>query len=104
MDRFTKWESNLRAIAKHLENLRHAGMYGVGEDGQQYQGWKALPAGDGAGSRESAERLIRGLAGAENGAIEDAYRQAVRRCHPDTGGTRETFDALQAAWAVVSAA
>lgn len=38
--KFRDWQDNLRAIALHLEHLRKASQYGVGEDGQQYLGWK----------------------------------------------------------------
>jgi hypothetical protein len=38
------WPDNLRAIALTLERLRLADLYGVTRRGEQYAGWKALPA------------------------------------------------------------
>lgn len=39
------WQHNVRAIALTLQALRALGRYGAVETGQQYTGFKALPAG-----------------------------------------------------------
>jgi hypothetical protein len=39
------WQHNVRAIALTLEALRAVDRYGATETGQQYTGFKALPAG-----------------------------------------------------------
>ena len=39
------WQHNVRAIALTLESLRAVDRYGATETGQQYAGFKALPAG-----------------------------------------------------------
>lgn len=39
------WHHNVRAIALTLEALRAVDRYGATETGQQYSGFKALPAG-----------------------------------------------------------
>lgn len=39
------WQENVRAIALTLEALRAVDRYGATETGQQYTGFKALPAG-----------------------------------------------------------
>lgn len=41
------WQLNVYAIAKSLEALRMVDRYGVTKRGEQYTGWKALPAGSG---------------------------------------------------------
>lgn len=38
------WQANIRAIAKTLEHLRDLDRWGVTKRGEQYTGWKALPA------------------------------------------------------------
>lgn len=40
-DYFRRWEHNLRAIALHLERLRLANNYGVGQHGESVQGLEA---------------------------------------------------------------
>lgn len=44
-DQGPAWQHNVRAIAKTLEALRAVDRYGATETGQQYAGFKALPAG-----------------------------------------------------------
>lgn len=86
-DKFATWQENLRAIALGLEALRKVDRYGMTSRGEQYAGWKALPAG----SSEQVERgrdLIR-----EHGSIRDA----IMATHPDHGGDASDFDAVQAA-------
>ncbi len=104
-DRFTAWEQNLRAIAKHLEHLRLSSLYGVGRDGEQYRGWQALPAGEagatpaGPAAAAGPEAVINELAGTHVGTLSERYRLAVRRCHPDVcGGDERRFRRLQEAW------
>jgi hypothetical protein len=44
------WQHNVRAIALGLEALRKVDRYGITRRGEQYAGWKALPAGIGIGA------------------------------------------------------
>src|SRR5258708_11366739 len=46
-DEFAEWKANLRAIALSLKALRDVDRYGVSKRGEQYTGWRALPAGAG---------------------------------------------------------
>lgn len=73
------WQANVRAIALSLEALRAVDRHGITRSGEQYRGWRALPAGTGvvAGpggtsvvhaadaplSRERAARVLADLAG-----------------------------------------
>jgi len=89
-DYFMHWQQNLRAIGLHLEHLRLATAYGVGQKGEQYAGWKALPAPGGENSLASFAKLIGDLSGWEASAImgdwdiyRAAYRQAAKKAHPD---------------------
>src|SRR5690606_5164123 len=44
-DTFDRWQDNLRAIALGLESLRRVDRYGITKRGEQYTGWRQLPAG-----------------------------------------------------------
>jgi hypothetical protein len=86
-DQFTGWQDNLRAIALGLEALRAVDRYGITRRGEQYQGWKALPAGE-SSDVERGRDLIR-----QYGSIPEA----LKATHPDHGGDAEDFQAVQAA-------
>lgn len=86
-DAFPRWQSNVRAIALGLEALRRVDRYGIGKRGEQYVGWKQLGAGDGDKAQRGRELI------AEHGG-ETA---ALKATHPDHGGDREDFEAVQAA-------
>ncbi len=79
-DEFTEWQDNLRAIALSMEALRKVDRYGVSKRGEQYQGWKAIPAStdpaDAIQTREQAAEYLSQWAG--------DVRRAVRETHPDT--------------------
>lgn len=87
-DVFTRYEDNLRAIALGLESLRRVDRYGITKRGEQYSGWRQLGAGDG-----DADLLQRGreLIVEHGGATA-----ALNATHPDHGGDREDFEAVQA--------
>lgn len=95
-DEFTTWQDNLRGIAKSMEALRLVDRYGVSKRGEQYTGWRALPASGGFDSSMDARAFL-----AEHGG----YTQAVKAFHPDNPetGDREMFDKVQAARELVGA-
>jgi hypothetical protein len=84
---FQTWQANTRAIALALEALRKVDRYGVTKRGEQYAGWKALPAGDGP-SAERGRRLVDQHGG--------DVRNALKATHPDHGGNRADFADVQA--------
>jgi hypothetical protein len=99
------WQENLRAIALGLEALRKLERYGISKRGQQYAGWKALPSAGGITIADAGEArtLLRTYAGPGDygygkAGLEKMYRAAVKRTHPDTGGTEDAFKHVQAAW------
>lgn len=109
-DRFTGWQDNVRAIALGLEALRKVDRYGITKRGEQYAGWKALPAGsDGAASRmtnDEARQVFRAAAGIHvtNGELDDpderraAHRRARAAAHPDRhNGDRTLWDQVEQA-------
>lgn len=83
-----RWEHNVRAIALGLEALRAVDRHGITRRGEQYAGFKALPAGDRTASPERGRQLIR-----EHGGV----RQALMATHPDRGGDPADFNDVQAA-------
>ena len=74
-DVFSTWQDNLRAIALGLEALRRVDRYGIAQGGEQYAGYLQLGTGDPV-ARGAA--LVR-----EAGSVE----AAIKRHHPDKGGT-----------------
>lgn len=118
-DTFTDWESNLRAIAYHLENTRHAALYGVGKHGEGYRGFTALPppSSNALGVPDDVHRaavhilhVIGGAASKEDlwKMVTDAEvatrwaRMATGKAHPDGGGSNERFEAARNAQAVIA--
>jgi hypothetical protein len=95
-DTYGNHEANVRAIALALEALRAVDRYGVTKRGEQYAGWKALPASGQAQSTREHEDFIRRFS-APGQPIAQAYRTALKQLHPDVGGSREDFERLQRA-------
>lgn len=103
------WQANVRAIALGLEALRAVDRYGITRSGEQYTGWRQLPAGsgdpDGFASADEALRWIQRQAGVGADAPPgSAVRAAIRLLHPDRGGNRATWDRLQTARRLLAAA
>lgn len=96
-DRFDDWQDNIRAIALALKALRAVDRYGVNKRGEQYTGWLAIEAGPNM-DVTAAEALIRKHGG--DGGIP----AALKATHPDLGGNRDDFDAVQIARAVLAGA
>lgn len=107
------WQANVRAIALGLEALRKVDRYGIAQRGEQYTGWAALPSARSMGGPMTEQRaleLLRTHAGWLSGPDHDdaeqivrAWRAAVKRTHPDTGGDPDTFREVQAAYEFLSA-
>ena len=112
-DTFDDWQENLRAITLGLEALRKVDRYGITRRGEQYKGWKQLPAGagpitdvhDAAGfvaehaaafvAKHSEFTPLQILTDGE--ICKKAYRQAAKKLHPDHDGNQEEFALLQEA-------
>lgn len=90
-DTFDRFADNLRAIALGLESLRRVDRYGITKRGEQYAGWKALPAA-GETTRVRGEVLIE---------RHGSAKRALVATHPDTrdpenGYTDDDFIAVKA--------
>ena len=86
-DKFATWTENLRAIALGLEALRKVDRYGVTSRGEQYAGWKALPAGSSPDVERGRDLIQR----------YGSVTAALKATHPDVGGDEVDFLAVQAA-------
>ena len=109
------WQHNVRAIALTLEALRAVDRYGATETGQQYAGFKALPAGRAMPAShmtaEQAYDVLENVLGSPALLADDdvSDAQLVRRArglaHPDRqGGDRTLWDQVEQAAAVLGVA
>ena len=110
-DKFGFWQDNVYAMAVALEDLRRVDRYGVTPTGEQYAGFKALPASTSA-TLTTAEAA--GIIGAHSGQpaaaiighaenAKAAVRTAIFRTHPDrNSGGRSAFDEVERARSVLS--
>jgi hypothetical protein len=92
------YQANIRAIALSLEALRTVDRYGVTKRGEQYAGWRALPAGTGLTTAESARKLIATWARLDGEPdLDKLVRAALFNSHPDHGGNDDAFHQVQMA-------
>ncbi len=106
----TGWQANVRAVALTLEALRAVDRYGVGQRGEAYVGWQALPqTASGRMSREeAADLLAAGLDGVtadqllrDPDTVRTAHRILTKRHHPDLGGDTNLFAQINVARSVL---
>lgn len=102
-DKFDSWRDNVRGIALALQALRAVDRYGVTRRGEQYIGWKALPApAAGFTSADEALAWMYEQAGGGPGmAVDEVRRTLVKRFHPDRGGDQAEWARLDEAWRLV---
>lgn len=105
------WQQNVRAIALTLQVLRAMDRYGAVDTGQQYQGFKALPAGRAMpASHMTADEAWSIIGSYQNTPIAQfrlhhsldelsaAYRRARAANHPDRrDGDRALWDKVEQA-------
>ncbi|MBA7637867.1 hypothetical protein ES703_45516 [subsurface metagenome] len=101
-DMFNFWQDNLRAIALGLEVLRKVDRYGITKRGEQYTGWKQLPAVITEVSDIRAAAFLARYSGLtaediikDEAVYRRAYRASAIKLHPDKGGNVENFSLLQ---------
>lgn len=97
-DCWDRTEHNLRAVVKHVEAIRGQKRWGVGSIEQALHGYQHLALPETAGSAAAWQVLGIERQGATAASVHSAYKRAARTAHPDVvGGSREAWDALQAA-------
>ncbi len=112
-DYFKRYEHNLRAIALHLERLRLANNYGVGEHGEQYRGWKQLEAAGANPTISSVDAAAAFLTSQVNlpedtadvianaATYREFYRIVATMLHPDVNSNPHLWHVLQEAKALL---
>ncbi len=111
-DTFAYWQDNLVAIVRSLEKLRAVDRYGVTVAGEQYAGFRALPASTSARMTvEQAAEVLSSFSEIEQEGIiafpniaRMAARIASSKAHPDSGAERaddEAFARVQEAKEVI---
>jgi hypothetical protein len=104
------WQGNLRAIALTLGALRAIDRWGVSKRGEQYTGWKALPAPGTGPSFPSADDALEWMRdnAVEMGFMdpepERVYRFLARRWHPDVSTSTDNWGLLAVARRMLIAA
>lgn len=110
-DRGPEWQHNVRAIALTLQALRAVDRYGATETGQQYTGFKALPAGRAMpASHMTRDEALQVLADLNEIPVEHLnldvlgtiWKHARRKAHPDhNDGDRTLWDQVEQAGVVL---
>ncbi|TQK68259.1 molecular chaperone DnaJ [Nocardioides sp. SLBN-35] len=106
-DQGPDWQQNVRAIALTLQSLRDVERHGAAETGQQYTGFKALPAGCAMPpshmTTEAAYEVLCDVVGdgvVVHGHLDDnaLIRRARAAAHPDRHhGDRTAWDRVEQA-------
>jgi len=103
-DRFSDWQSNVRAIALGLEALRKVERYGISRRGEQYQGYRQIAGAVAQVTPDVAANILERWSGIPAAAItssrevaEAAFKIAVKKTHPDAGGAAVDFRAVEEA-------
>lgn len=107
---WSDWQHNVYAVARTLRNQRMMARDGCVKGDQVYRGWKALPSAPAVdpdlATVDSAVRFLIRVAGwIERPEVppnmDQVFRDAARRAHPDTGGSNELMAKVNAARALV---
>lgn len=103
------WQHNIRSIALGLEALRAVDRYGITRRGEQYAGFRALPAGGETSELRDAawaRRVLHDVVGPDAPplTLQHLARAAKSRSHPDAGGSHEQFVLVQEAIRVLGGA
>jgi len=95
-DKWSKIEDNLWALAKYVESTRLQRGWGVGSMEKDYAGYVALPPPI-TDSTPWRDVLQVGVS-ATFDEVNEAYRSAALRHHPDKGGNANTMAIVNRAW------
>lgn len=94
IDRYDRVADNLAAIAATLDAMRAIERHGGAEVlDRAFTGFTALPAPE-------SWRAVLGVAPGPTtfAAVEQCYRRARAKAHPDAGGDADLFNRVQRAW------
>lgn len=94
-DRWDATKDNLRAIGLHVAAMRGMERWGVGNLEQAFAGYVALP--ERSNKSKKWWEVLSVKQNASPTEIKEAYKELVRRYHPDTGGSHAQM--LELNWA-----
>lgn len=101
---YTEQRANIYAVAMTLEKLRAVDRYDVTMEGQQYQGFTAIPASTSMTTKvEAAWQLLADILDEAKPTTRDRplldrfYRDSAKVAHPDAGGSEERMAAVNRA-------
>jgi hypothetical protein len=99
-DKWSSIKDNINAIYKTIEALRGIERWGTGEMvDAAFRGFVALPPTASAGTPVIPPRpwydVLHVSPGAPTAVVDAAYKVALKRAHPDTGGSQEELEAVQ---------
>lgn len=101
-DKWDRLADNVAAVAAHLGAMRGMDRWGVGRLEQVFTGYTALPAPGESMLRDWWD-VLKCSADAPFDKVQSAYREAIRRAHPDTGGDTNDAARVNVAWAAAKA-
>lgn len=97
IDRYVRVADNIAAISATLEAMRAIERHGGASIlDRAFTGFAALPA---PASAEAWHVVFGVPAHMPTDQVREAYRRARRTAHPDGGGSAESFETVQRAWA-----
>jgi len=94
-DKWRSVEDNLWAITKHIEAIRGTQRWGVGELAQAFAGYTALPP---PADMRPWWAVLGVTEGCTYKQAYEAYKSAIRKAHPDTGGSNQEAAIVNGAW------
>lgn len=97
-DRWDRVADNICAIAKHLEAMRGMARWGVGSIEEAFAGYQALPSRAAPDVAGQAWWIVLGVdRTASLSDIDAAWREKIRKAHPDNGGSPDLAAAINRA-------
>lgn len=95
-DRWNRVGDNIQALFKTVEALRGIERWGSTDlMSRAFSGFKALPS---QSSIEHWSVVFDCDANEHSEAIKTSYKEALKKAHPDHGGSIEAFEKVQSAW------
>jgi hypothetical protein len=98
-DQYNRIWENIYAIGKTVENLRAINRYGVSDFlNRSFSGFQALPEAIETPYKRAWWEVLEVNPNASAEEIKEAYRNKVKKVHPDMGGSTSAFLELQKAY------
>lgn len=96
-DKFRSLRDNVRSVGLYVREKRKMGNRPVVTGRDEFDNLR-LPAGDGSMTTDQPHEILGVSPDAPDDEVKAAYRRRVKTCHPDLGGSEETFSRVQRAY------